>query len=55
MKVDGNKQDRIEGDKIILDNRGVFPKQIVIVGQDDERILEYRLIKSQKGKLLLNK
>ena len=55
MKVDLDKQDRVEGNKIILYDRGAFPKQIVIIGQDDERILEYRLIKSQKGKLLLNK
>jgi len=55
MKVDLDKQDRVEGNKIILYDRGAFPKQIVIIGPNDKHLLEYRLVKSQNGKLLLNK
>ena len=45
-------RERIEGDRIILNGQGHFPKQVVIVQPD--RKIEYKLVRSKKGKFLLN-
>ncbi len=42
-----NISDRIEGNKIILDGRGHFPKQIIIVELEENREYEFR--KTSKG------
>lgn len=39
--------DRIDGDKIILDGLGFFPKKIIIIGLEESR--EYELRKTSKG------
>lgn len=44
--------DRIEGDQIILDGRGRFPKKLVIINAG--RRLEYRIVKTRNGGYLLN-
>lgn len=50
----GNSQfDRIEGNKIILNGKGVFPKKLIIKEAGNK--LEYRLIRTQHGKYSLNK
>ncbi len=41
--------DRIEGDQIILDEKGQFPKRVVIV-QPGGGKREYRLVKTKSGK-----
>ena len=46
-------EDRIEGDKIILNPKGAFPKRIVIYENGQSR--EYRLIRTRKGKYQLVK
>ncbi len=48
---DGN--DRIEGDTIILNGKGDFPKTLIL--KEGRKSKEYVLKKSQFGKLLLNK
>jgi len=47
--------DRIDGEKIIISATGTFPKRVIVVDQDCNALLEYRLVKSKSGKLLLNK
>lgn len=47
--------DRIEGDTIYLNSRGSFPKRVIFVGVDQRELFEYRLVKSSRGRLLLNK
>jgi hypothetical protein len=45
--------DRVEGDKIILDGRGVFPKKVIIVLESGKE-REYRMIKTRNGGYILN-
>jgi hypothetical protein len=45
-------KDHIEGNKIVLDGQGHFPKIIIIIEPGRNR--EYRIIKTQKGNYLLN-
>ena len=45
--------DRIEGDKVILNGQGVFPKRLIIL--DPHKVQEYRLVRSESGKYQLNK
>ena len=47
------KPDRIEGDKIILNGRGRFPKQVII--REPGKIKKYRLSQTASGGYLLNK
>lgn len=44
--------DRIEGDEIILDGQGKFPKKLIII--DAGRKLEYRIVRTRNGGFLLN-
>jgi hemin uptake protein HemP len=44
--------DRIEGNIIIIDSEGEFPKKVIV--QENGQRLEYSLIKTRKGKYLLN-
>jgi hypothetical protein len=44
--------EKVEGDKIILNGQGKFPKLIVIFNHD--RRQEYKLVRSKNGKFLLN-
>lgn len=44
--------DRIEGNEIVLDGEGEFPKKLIII--EAGRKLEYRLIRTQNGRFLLN-
>jgi hypothetical protein len=46
------EKDRIEGETIILDGNGEFPKKLVIVEIEGE--IEYQIIKTRKGGYLLN-
>jgi hypothetical protein len=48
-----NQPDRIEGDKIILNGQGNFPKPLIII-EPDKR-LEYRIVRTRQGKYQLNK
>ncbi len=45
--------DVIQGDTIILDGEGKFPKRLIIICQHGER-REYRIIKTRKGGYILN-
>lgn len=45
--------DRIEGDKIILDGKGPFPKKLIILLESGNR-REYRIIKTRNGGYILN-
>lgn len=45
--------DRIEGDKIILDGKGRFPKKVIIV-LEPGKIREYRIVRTKNGGYLLN-
>jgi len=45
-------RDRLEGDKIILDGKGKFPKRVIILEPGKTR--EYKIIKTAKGGYLLN-
>lgn len=45
--------DRIEGDKIILDGRGPFPKKLIILLESGNK-REYRIIKTRNGRYILN-
>lgn len=47
-----SQKDFIEGNKIILNGRGRFPKEIIIIELEGKR--EYRIIKTKNGKYLLN-
>ena len=46
----GNEHE--DGEKIIINGEGQFPKRVVII--ENEKIREYRLVKTQNGKYLLN-
>ncbi len=46
-------RDLIEGDTIILDGEGKFPKRLIIICQHGEK-REYRIIKTRKGGYILN-
>jgi hemin uptake protein HemP len=48
-------QDRIEGDTIVLNSRGLFPKKVLFINGDQLRFSEYRLVKTRAGKLSLQK
>ena len=48
-----DKIDHVEGDRIILNGRGYFPKNLIIY--DDSKISKYRIVKTKKGKYQLNK
>lgn len=45
--------DRIEGDKILLDGKGQFPKKLIII-LEGGRVKEYRIIRTRNGKFILN-
>jgi len=45
-------QDRIEGNSIILDSRGDFPKRLIILTKDG--VKEYRILKTRNGGYILN-
>jgi len=45
--------DRIEGDKIILDGRGPFPKKLIILLESGNK-REYRIIRTRNGRYILN-
>jgi len=45
--------DRIEGEKIILDAGGLFPKKVVIIEKDGGQ-REYELKRTRKGGYLFN-
>jgi hypothetical protein len=45
-------KDRIEGNTIILDSRGEFPKKIIIFEPGGQK--EYEIKKTRKGRYLLN-
>jgi hypothetical protein len=47
--------DRIEGDTIILDGQGSFPKKIIIIEPAKKEKKEYRMIKTHNGGYVLNK
>ena len=49
----GSFSENIQGEKIILNGSGKFPKKIIIF--DGIRCREYELTKTSKGKYLLNK
>ncbi len=46
-------QDRIEGNSIILDGEGEFPKRVIILDRAG-RTKEYRIIKTRYGRFILN-
>jgi hypothetical protein len=48
-----DNRDRVEGNTIILNGRGNFPKRLLIVELGKKK--EYRLIRSRYGKYHLNK
>lgn len=52
-KKKNNQIDKVEGNRIILDGMGKFPKLIVVVEQHATK--EYRLIRTRSGKFQLNK
>ncbi len=45
--------DRIEGDQIILDGKGSFPKKVIIL-LDHGQKREYRIVKTRNGGFILN-
>ena len=45
--------DTIEGDTIFLNGQGFFPKKLVII--EPKKRIEYRIVKSNRGKYQLNK
>ena len=47
-------QDRIEGNSIILDSRGDFPKRLIILTKDGVRVKEYRIVRTRNGGYILN-
>jgi hypothetical protein len=49
----GSFSDYIQGEIIILDGSGKFPKKIIVV--DGMRCSKYEFKKTSKGKYLLNK
>ena len=48
-------EDRFEGETIVLNSRGHFPKKILFINADHLRFSEYRLVKTKAGKLSLQK
>ncbi len=45
--------DRIEGDKLILDSKGQFPKRLIIL-LEPGKVREYRIIRTRNGGYILN-
>jgi hypothetical protein len=45
-------RDYMEGNEIVLDGQGRFPKKVIIIEPGKKR--EYRIIKTNKGNYLLN-
>ena len=45
--------DRIEGDEIILDGKGYFPKRLIIILDYGKR-REYRIVRTKNGGFILN-
>ncbi len=45
--------DRIEGDTILLDEKGQFPKKLIIILESGKR-REYRIVKTRNGGYILN-
>lgn len=45
--------DKIEGDKIILDGKGYFPKRLIIILESGKK-REYRIVKTRNGGFILN-
>lgn len=48
-----SSRDRVEGNDIILDGEGEFPKLVIILNKGD--IKKYRIIKTKLGKFQLTK
>ncbi len=48
----GKPNDRIEGNKIILDAGGHFPKEVIVIDLPGKK-KEYRIVKTRKGGYLL--
>jgi len=46
-------KERIEGNRIILDGNGNFPKSVLIY--ESKQVREYRLVKTKNGGYLLTK
>ena len=46
-------KDKIEGDQIILDGNGPFPKRLIIILESGKR-REYRIVKTRNGGFILN-
>jgi hypothetical protein len=44
-------KDRIEGNRIILDAAGHFPKEVIVIDAQTKK--EYRIVKTKKGGYLL--
>ena len=47
------QSDRIEGDTIILDGTGKFPKRIIVLESTEKK--EYRIIRTRNGGYALNR
>ena len=45
--------DRIEGDVIVLDGKGYFPKRVIIITEEGKK-REYRIVRTYKGGFILN-
>jgi len=45
--------DKIEGDRIILDGKGCFPKTLIII-LESGKMREYRIVKTKNGGFILN-
>jgi hypothetical protein len=54
LKVLKSSFDRVEGDRIILDDKGSFPKRLIILCECGNK-KEYRIIKTRNGGYVLNK
>ena len=52
-KVLKSPLDRVEGDKIILDGKGPFPKRLIILLEYGNK-REYRIIRTRNGRYILN-
>lgn len=48
-----SSRDRVEGNDIILDGEGEFPKLVIILNKGD--IKKYRIVKTKLGKFQLTK
>jgi hypothetical protein len=51
-QIEQQPRDRIEGNKIILDGEGFFPKQVIILLPPD-KMKRYEISKTRKGGYLL--